>query len=184
MLELNSNYKFCTDSRLQTTIIKEQKKIIVYPNFELLFLNPNYNDIYIYNLSPKNYFWINTKVNHILALTLNYKFSVNNTGYSLTDITAWNTNTSLQVMYTLTSYFSDLKINLTVTLKTKLQILSIQFFFFSSIWAERELSELFGINLIFAKDTRRLLLDYSTQKKSFNLQNQTYNNFYFDYYQA
>ena len=60
-------------------------------------------------------------------------------------------------------FFLKIKLNITVSFKpfSKESLKSIDLIYFNANWLEREASEMFGINFIFKKDLRKLLLDYS-----------------------
>jgi len=61
-------------------------------------------------------------------------------------------------------FFLKIKLNITVSFKpfSKEYLKSIDLIYFNANWLEREASEMFGINFIFKKDLRKLLIDYSS----------------------
>jgi len=61
-------------------------------------------------------------------------------------------------------FFLKIKLNITTSFKpfSKEFLKSIDLIYFNANWLEREVSEMFGINFIFKKDLRKLLVDYSS----------------------
>ena len=61
-------------------------------------------------------------------------------------------------------FFLKIKLNITASFKplSKEFLKSIDLIYFNANWLEREVSEMFGINFIFKKDLRKLLIDYSS----------------------
>lgn len=55
----------------------------------------------------------------------------------------------------------DLKLTIASFGASTTLVNSYSYLFYNLLWAEREMHEMFGINFLFKKDNRKLLLDYS-----------------------
>lgn len=137
------------------------------------------------NISINNIF-INLNFNTLYKYSLLTKYSLNYHYLSISDIFSYFNNNVCYIIYNWISLISELKIQFSILVNWKIfKIHSIQNIISSSCWCERELSEFTGLYLLNAKDSRKLLLDYSNVKSydfSISENKNNYNSFFYDFY--
>jgi len=110
----------------------------------------------IYNLFKFELFFWNSSLTDLSAIDYsNFNDKSNSNNFFLKD--------GFVLFFLYYFFFLKIKLNITVSFKpfSKESLKSIDLIYFNANWLEREASEMFGINFIFKKDLRKLLLDYS-----------------------
>ena len=147
---------------LQIFIIFEKLQIQVWtsesnlPNHFFIHLPKKW--LYGVNMLFKNElnFWNSSLVDMSAIDASNFKNQSNNLDFFFF-------KNNIIIFYVYYFYFLKIKVNISVFynfLKKDL-VNSIEIIYNNSAWAEREVSEMFGINFFFKKDLRKLLTDYS-----------------------
>lgn len=82
------------------------------------------------------------------------------------------------------SYFNKIRITFMYLTGFKSKISSIEKKFKNANWLEREVSEMYGLNFFFKKDTRTLLLDYSKNDHPLlkEFPSEGYSELYYDFF--
>lgn len=159
------------------------------PVYEFFFINLYNSQISLFSNTQQNnltYFYtIPAEFIRLVSLILHY--SLNHLQYTLVDL--FSTSVKLQHIfwYSWVSYLYTLRLQFALQKsKDNYSVLSIQFLIPNSIWPEREVVELSDFSLLYAKDTRNLLQDYTFTKK-IDISNNTlsytnYNEVFFEYF--
>lgn len=177
--------------------LNENNKIEYYPRcgfpFEIFIISENMS-INLFtkeNLNSSNYiFFIKNNCIDDIAITLKKLLFIGS--YCLYDHFSWNylnnflidsnkkiVKKTLLISNIFLSLFLDIKIIQIHYYTKQISIKTLTNIFQNAIWLERENSEMFNINYLFLKDTRKLLLDY-TNTRGIMLKNT--NNINFTYY--
>jgi len=82
-------------------------------------------------------------------------------------------------------YIYSLKIRLTLMCNINKFVKSVDSIYKNTNWLERETSEMYGINFIFKKDSRPLLLDYSRNQFPMlkDFPSEGYNDIYYNFFE-
>ncbi len=129
------------------------KKLTINHNIILLPSNWNYSiNLFIRN----DLFLSNNSLIEASAIDLsNIKSSLDNS------VNIFNKNINTILFFHYYNYYFKNKITLMYIINNKkYKITSIDRLFENANWLERELSEMYGVNFIWKRDTRKLLLDY------------------------
>lgn len=172
----------------------QDKKILIItrklPVIEFLScfysLTPNsLNIIKTNNTLSINYFEILLKNNFSFFILLNLRFTFNPLFITCLDYFLYKSNKSYNYILNVTSFLTNLRINLHLSLNKKLILPSLSKLFMNTVWLEREIIDFSGISIFGLRDTRRLMLDYLQKREypnTLKVYDFTYNHFVNDLY--
>ncbi len=157
-------------------------------DFLTYFYSLNLNKIVFINTNSNlniNCFVVKTQSYSYLNIILHLKNSFYPLSMMCLEYFLYNFEKNYNAMLNFASLFTNLRLNVTYSIKEIDNIKTISSIFLNSNWLEREIIDFSGIFIIKLKDTRRLMLDYTQNRvyphniKSYDF---TYNHFLNDLY--
>jgi hypothetical protein len=155
--------------------ITKDKKIVKYSPFafpiDLFMLIPQINiNFFTSKIATPNTYITSVLQPDIPLINAYLKNLIWVGNYHLIERTVWqNTDTSLHRNYTDLFFFSKWNASIRLLLLSNTNKLeSVSNVYCNATWLERELSELFDLSILNLRDTRKLLLEYSSRRGFLN----------------